>query len=109
MRLALYIKKRSLAGDARIDALREALKAGGCVLYDVRTAEDILPDTDALLSLGGDGTFLSAARIVGDSGRSSVSISAASASSRSISPMMSSPRCCPAPTLSRTVPSSVRR
>ena len=68
MRLALYIKKRSLAGDARIDALREALKAGGCVLYDVRTAEDILPDTDALLSLGGDGTFLSAARIVGDSG-----------------------------------------
>ncbi len=68
MRLALYIKKRSLAGDARIDALREALKAGGCLLYDVRTAEDILPDTDALLSLGGDGTFLSAARIVGDSG-----------------------------------------
>lgn len=68
MRLALYIKKRSLAGDIRIDGLREALKAGGCELYDVREAEDILPGTDALLSLGGDGTFLSAARLVGDSG-----------------------------------------
>ena len=68
MRLALYIKKRSLAGDPRIDGLREALRTGGCELYDVHNAEDILPGTDALLSLGGDGTFLSAARIVGDSG-----------------------------------------
>ena len=30
MRLALYIKKRSLSGDTRIDALRGALKDGGC-------------------------------------------------------------------------------
>ena len=68
MRLALYIKKRSLSGDTRIDALRGALKDGGCELYDVKDAADILPGTDALLSLGGDGTFLSAARLVGDSG-----------------------------------------
>ncbi len=68
MRLALYIKKRSLSGDTRIDALRGALKDGGCELYDVKDAADILSGTDALLSLGGDGTFLSAARLVGDSG-----------------------------------------
>ena len=68
MRLALYIKKRSLSGDTRIDALRGALKDGGCELYDVKDAADILPGTDALRSLGGDGTFLSAARLVGDSG-----------------------------------------
>lgn len=69
MRLALYIKKRSLlAGDSRIDALRRELEAGGCELFDVRKDEDFRPDADALLSLGGDGTFLSAARIVGDSG-----------------------------------------
>ena len=68
MRLALYIKKRSLEGDPRISALRAGLEAGGCELYDVRDGDSFRPDADALLSLGGDGTFLSAARIVGDSG-----------------------------------------
>lgn len=67
MRLAIYIKKRSLSGDPRIDALRSGLLSGGCDIYDVKAPDDFLPDTDALLSLGGDGTFLSAARIVGDS------------------------------------------
>ena len=68
MRLARYIKKRSLAGDPRIDALRAELEAGGCEVHTVKDAKDFSPDVDALLSLGGDGTFLSAARIVGDSG-----------------------------------------
>ena len=68
MRLSLYIKKRSLAGDPRIDALRSELEAGGCEVHTVKDAKDFRPDVDALLSLGGDGTFLSAARIVGDSG-----------------------------------------
>ena len=68
MRLALYIKKRSLAGDPRIDALRAELEAGGCEVAVVKSREDLGPGFDALLSLGGDGTFLSAARIVGDSG-----------------------------------------
>ena len=68
MKLAIYIKKRSLAGDPRIEELRSGLVAGGCELFDVHGAEDFRPDADALLSLGGDGTFLSAASIVGDSG-----------------------------------------
>lgn len=68
MKLALFVKKRSLAGDVRIDTLREGLAAGGCSLYDVRCAEDLEDGTDILLSLGGDGTFLSAARIVGSAG-----------------------------------------
>jgi NAD+ kinase len=68
MKLALYIKKRSLAGDPRIDALRSELEAGGCEVAVVKTREDLGAGFDALLSLGGDGTFLSAARIVGDSG-----------------------------------------
>ena len=67
MRLALYIKKRSLIGDPRIQALRDGLAAGGCELVDVICPEDLRDGADALLSLGGDGTFLSAARIVGDS------------------------------------------
>lgn len=68
MKLALFVKKRSLAGDARIDALRDGLAAGGCSLYDVKCTEDLEDGTDILLSLGGDGTFLSAARIVGSAG-----------------------------------------
>ncbi|MDO5443485.1 MAG: NAD(+)/NADH kinase [Bacteroidia bacterium] len=68
MKFALFIKKRSLAGDVRIDALREGLAAGGCSLYDVKCADDLEDGTDMLLSLGGDGTFLSAAQIVGATG-----------------------------------------
>ena len=68
MRLALYIKKRSLAGDPRIDALRAELEAGGCEVSVVKDQADFHGDFDALLSLGGDGPFLSAARIVGGSG-----------------------------------------
>ena len=68
MKLALFVKKRSLSGDARIESLRGELEAGGCELYDVKTSEDLREGTDALLSLGGDGTFLSASCIVGDSG-----------------------------------------
>lgn len=68
MKLALYVKKRSLSGNSRIEALREELEAGGCELYDVKSSSDLQTGTDALLSLGGDGTFLSAALIVRDSG-----------------------------------------
>ena len=68
MRLALYIKKRSLAGDPRIDALRSELEAGGCEVVVVNSRDDLDPGFDALLSLGGDGTFLSAAQVAGDSG-----------------------------------------
>lgn len=68
MLLAIYVKKRSLAGDSRIDAVKADLTAGGCEVYDVKCSEDLREGTDALLSLGGDGTFLSAARLVGASG-----------------------------------------
>ena len=68
MRLAVFIKKRSLEGDPRIEALRSELEAGGCELYDVKESCDLREGTDVLLSLGGDGTFLFAARIAGDTG-----------------------------------------
>lgn len=68
MKAAIFVKKSSLAGDARIDGLKARLSAGGYAVYDVRYAHDLQPGTDVLLSLGGDGTFLSAARLAGDSG-----------------------------------------
>lgn len=63
MKLAFYIKKNRLKGDAGVEALFSALRADGAQLYPAASAEDIQPGTDALLSLGGDGTFLMAARI----------------------------------------------
>ena len=63
MKLAYYIKKRSLRNDGRIADVLKRLRDGGIDVYDVMDAGGMLmPDTDVLLSFGGDGTFLSAAR-----------------------------------------------
>ena len=61
MNIAIYIGKEELREDTRVLALLDALVCGGCVSAFV-TAEEPLPEnTDMLLSVGGDGTFLSAA------------------------------------------------
>lgn len=62
MRIAIFTKKSSLRTLPRSQELVEGLRAGGMEVYDIETASDILPGTDLLLSLGGDGTFLSAAK-----------------------------------------------
>ena len=62
MKLAYYIKKDRLRGDARVASLLSRLRAAGHTLYAVAQPSDLQPETDALLSLGGDGTFLLAAR-----------------------------------------------
>lgn len=63
MLFAGYIKKDGLWDDPRVREMICALEADGSGVYRVHTAADVRPGTDALLSLGGDGTFLSAARI----------------------------------------------
>lgn len=63
MRLAGYIKKDGLWDDPRVVKMISELAAGGSEVYPVSSVSDIRPETDAMLSLGGDGTFLSAARI----------------------------------------------
>ena len=68
MRIAYYIKKESLRSDERVAALLGDLAASGCIVEEVRSAPDVSDGTDALLSLGGDGTFLDAARIAVPSG-----------------------------------------
>ena len=68
MKLACYIKKDSLKLDPHVEALLERFRAAGHAVCAVARPEEIAPGTDALLSLGGDGTFLSAARLAVDAG-----------------------------------------
>ncbi|MBR5385650.1 MAG: NAD(+)/NADH kinase [Bacteroidales bacterium] len=67
-KIAVYIKERSLSSDKRYVALHDSLVSAGCELYEVISRGDLRPGTDCLLSVGGDGTFLSASKRVGDSG-----------------------------------------
>lgn len=63
MKVAFYIKKQRLKGDSRIAAVTEALRAGGADVYEIFQPADLVPGSDALISFGGDGTFLSAAAV----------------------------------------------
>ena len=67
-RLAYFIKKSSLAGSAQLSQLFSALESHGFSLYRVPCEGGIKSGTLALLSLGGDGTFLSAAPLAITSG-----------------------------------------
>lgn len=67
MRIAYYIKKDSLNSDAKVKSLLDELR-GSFDVYSVRKQSDILPSTSVLLSIGGDGTFLTAARIAAPCG-----------------------------------------
>lgn len=68
MQVAIYIGKESFGADPRFVRLVDDLSAGGFELYHVSSAADIRPGTDMLLSVGGDGTFLSSSTVVADSG-----------------------------------------
>lgn len=68
MRLGIYIKKKELAQDAGYLSMVSGLKSEGVTLYEIREKDDIRPDTDFVLSIGGDGTFLSASKRVADGG-----------------------------------------
>lgn len=68
MTLGIYIKNKALAGDSRLLSMRKELLAAGFSLYDIEVREDLRPGTDMVLSVGGDGTFLSASKRVADSG-----------------------------------------
>ncbi|MGM9789475.1 MAG: NAD(+)/NADH kinase [Candidatus Cryptobacteroides sp.] len=68
MTFGLYIKNSALKDNERLRSMRKALEEGGCSLYDIETREDLMPGTDAVLSVGGDGTFLSASKRVAETG-----------------------------------------
>lgn len=68
MRIATYVRNSRIERDGSLVSLLSALEAGGCEICRVNAETGIPRDTDFLLSIGGDGTFLSAAALVGDSG-----------------------------------------
>lgn len=67
MNIAVYVGRKDFVTQERTAAMLKEFSEGGCSIYDVKVREDILPGTDMLLSIGGDGTFLSASALVADS------------------------------------------
>ena len=68
MRIAAYLGNTGLERDARLVSLLSSLEDAGCGVCLADSRSGIPGNTDFLLSVGGDGTFLSAAALVGDSG-----------------------------------------
>jgi len=68
MKIAVYVKKQQLKTDERLLSLEAELSKASCISYRIETREDLEAGTDVLLSVGGDGTFLSASKRVGDTG-----------------------------------------
>ena len=66
MVLAYYIKKRALQHDVDLFSVLAAFKAAGNEVYNIM--DGLREGTDMLLSFGGDGTFLTAARFVAEAG-----------------------------------------
>lgn len=67
MDIAVYTRDSSLRKKPRFQALMESLGKLGFGFYDVCSGEDLRPATDMVMSVGGDGTFLSASKRMGKS------------------------------------------
>ena len=68
MKIGIFIQKDALRSEARFLKLIQQLQEASYELYDIASKADIRPGTDLVLSVGGDGTFLSAAQTVSDVG-----------------------------------------
>lgn len=68
MKIAVYSRDGGAMRDDRLSGMLERLEKESFDLYGIGGGEDMLPDTDLVMSVGGDGTFLSASQCVGKSG-----------------------------------------
>ena len=68
MKIGYFILNDELRKDPRLDRFLSGLVAETFQLYEIRAKSDVQPETDLVLSMGGDGTFLSAAHVVADIG-----------------------------------------
>ena len=68
MKIGYFILNDGLREDPHVCNLLDELRNASFEVYEFRNKNDILPETDLVLSMGGDGTFLSAAHLVSDIG-----------------------------------------
>ncbi|MBQ0144837.1 MAG: NAD(+)/NADH kinase [Bacteroidales bacterium] len=68
MNLGIYTRNDSMLEDARLVSMLGRLRDASFGIKRVHDASDLKEGVDMLLSVGGDGTFLSASKRVGDSG-----------------------------------------
>ena len=68
MKIAVYIGKNGAETENRLTELLASLERGGCECYFTDAGSGLAPDTEMVLSVGGDGTFLSVSKLVADSG-----------------------------------------
>ena len=68
MKIGYFILKDELREDPRMQALLKDLQEATFEVYEIKSKADVRPATDLVLSMGGDGTFLSAAHTVADIG-----------------------------------------
>ena len=68
MKIGYFILDDTVRQDPRLLSLTEDLRSATFELYELRSKADVRPETDLVLSMGGDGTFLAAAHIVADIG-----------------------------------------
>lgn len=68
MNIAVYTRNPALKGDKRFISLCGQLEKCGFSFSEIHSSEDLSADTGMVMSLGGDGTFLSASKRVGESG-----------------------------------------
>ena len=68
MRIGYFILNDDLRNDPRMVGFLKDLEDATFELYEIKTKADVIPETDLVLSMGGDGTFLSTAHVVADIG-----------------------------------------
>ena len=68
MKIGYFILNDSLRDNPQMADLIKDLESATFELYEIRTKADVRPETDLVLSMGGDGTFLSTAHVVADIG-----------------------------------------
>ena len=68
MKIAVYTGKEEPNGEARVKGLLSRLEQAGFSLYNIDAATALEDDTDMLMSVGGDGTFLTSSMLVAEKG-----------------------------------------
>lgn len=68
MKIAVYIGKEDATSDSRVGELLDSLVAAGVTLYYIDADQVPDSDTDMLMSVGGDGTFLTSTMLAARQG-----------------------------------------